>query len=493
MSLKRSFYDISYVLTGYTANFLLSLAILFILARNLGPARYGIYTLFLLVGNIFFNLTNRWIMQPAVIRFGKEEFIKTKGIRSTFQAQALILPLALLASSSVLYLLRERVADFIGWDGSLVFYLILYFLIFSLFFLFQQIFQALSDFKTFGFFMLARNALFFSMISVVLILNRAGLTLQKVILFCLISYSLLVLLSFLKLKNMHLLGFVKQPKIYNILAYSWPYVFSCGAALVLEWIDKFFIRVFMTSYEVGIYALASLVALQLLVVPQMLFNVIFPLIVSYRVAKKRQNIKIFVERIIPQISIFICGIALIGIASSGLLTVFAGPEYRYSMMPFVILIAANAATAVKTLYLPVIMAFDYGKFVGIVNAIGAVVNIVLVYFMIKLFGIIGVAIATLLAFSLTAFLAGLFVSREFKIKTMHSLYWVFSVFVAAGGWLVIQSYFIRIALFVAIIYISYLLIKKTGVFKKEDLEIFDRIDLPPAIKAFLAKAYAFLG
>jgi len=249
----------------------------------------------------------------------------------------------------------------------------------------------------------------------------------------------------------------------------------------------------MTSYEVGIYALASLVALQLLVLPQMLFNVIFPLIVSYRVAGKKQNIKIFVERIIPQISIFISGIALLGIASSSLLTIFAGSEYRYSIVPFVILIAANTATAVRTLYLPVIMAFDYAKFVGAVTAVGALANVILAYFMIKSFGIIGVAIAALLAFSITTFLAALFISKKFDVNSINSLYWVLPVFIAAACWLIVQNNIARIGLLLAILFITYLVIKKTKVFKKDDLQVFGKIDLPPMIRAFLTKAYAFLS
>src|SRR4030042_3908178 len=87
--IKNSFIDYSALVGSNVGVILISFVSIPLLVRILGVADYGRLNLFFMVCQVAAVVVTRWTSM-AMVRFGKEEFVKWPRIRETFWARSAI-------------------------------------------------------------------------------------------------------------------------------------------------------------------------------------------------------------------------------------------------------------------------------------------------------------------------------------------------------------------------------------------------------------------
>ena len=267
----------------------------------------------------------------------------------------------------------------------------------------------------------------------------------------------------------------------KMLAFSIPLIPANLAMWVLNSSDNFFIKYFYTMSEVGTYAFSYkivMVVQTLLVIP--IKQAWTPFILS------RLRDKDFIKKKINQMLqlFFAAGFILVIFLSfftKDVLSLFAKEGYlegtkiifvaglSYIMYGSNSLMAVGYHIAEKTKLLPKYFAY------------GAITNIILNYFFIKWFGLMGAAIATFLSFFLIFLLYNLNINKYFPLKISYEVI----ISISSAGFIVYflsllidklyinySAIFFKIILFFLYTWLLYKILKKSGALKENFKEIF---------------------
>ena len=267
----------------------------------------------------------------------------------------------------------------------------------------------------------------------------------------------------------------------KMLAFSIPLIPASLAMWVLNSSDNFFIKYFYTMSDVGTYAFSYKIVMSvqvLLVIP--ISQAWTPFIFS------RIKEKDFIKKKINQMLqlFFAAGFILVVFLSfftKDILSLFAKEGYlegtkiifvaglSYIMYGGCILMSVGYHIAEKTKLLPKYFVC------------GAITNIVLNYFFIKWFGLVGAAIATFLSFFLIFLLYNLNINKYFPLKISYKT--IISIF--SAGFIVYFlsllvnklcidyiAIFFKIFLLFLYIWLSYIILRKSGALKENFKEIF---------------------
>jgi O-antigen/teichoic acid export membrane protein len=236
----------------------------------------------------------------------------------------------------------------------------------------------------------------------------------------LIASIIIFLLFFFVLGNYKYLSFTCDRQMTRkMLRFSLPLIPGNLAMWVLNTSDNFFIKHFYTMGDVGTYAFSYKVAMLvqvLLVIPvQQAWS---PFILSH--IKDKDFIKLKINQMLQ---LFLAaGVSLVVFLSfftKDILSLFAKPEYlegtkiifiagsSYIMLGGCALMAIAYHVAEKTKLLP--MYFTYG----------AIVNIVLNFYLINWFGLLGAATATFLSFFVIFLFYCLNINKYFPVKIRY--------------------------------------------------------------------------
>ena len=298
----------------------------------------------------------------------------------------------------------------------------------------------------------------------------------------LIAGIFLFVIFFFFMGNSKYLSFSYDKELTKkMLTFSIPLIPGNLAMWVLNSSDNFFIKYFYTMSDVGTYAFSYKIVMLvqvLLVIPinQAWTPYIFSRIKDTDFIKKKINqmLQLF----------FAAGFILVVFLSfftKDVLSLFAKERYlegtkiifvaglSYIMYGGCGLMAVGYHIAEKTKLLP--KYFTYG----------AITNIILNYFFIKWFGLVGAAIATFLSFFLIFLLYNLNINKYFPLKISYKA--IISIF--GAGFIVyflsllvnklcINSIAIFFKIFLLFLYIwlLYIILRKSGVLKENFKEIF---------------------
>ena len=271
----------------------------------------------------------------------------------------------------------------------------------------------------------------------------------------------------------------------KMLAFSIPLIPGSLAMWVLNSSDIFFIKHFYTMSDVGTYAFSYKIVVLvqvLLVVP--ITQAWTPFVFSK--IKDKDFIKIKINQMLQLF--FAAGfiiVILLSFFTKDILSLFAKEGYlegtkiifiagiSYVMYGGCALIAVSYHIAEKTKLLPKYFAY------------GTVTNIVLNYFFIKWFGLMGAAIATFLSFFLIFLLYNLNVNKYFPLKISYKV--IISICTTGFGIyflsLLINKLYInniavlfKIFLFLFYSWLLYLILRKSGALRYNFKEIIIKLN-----------------
>lgn len=192
---------------------------------------------------------------------------------------------------------------------------------------------------------------------------------------------------------------------------SWPLIFSGTVLMVQARIDQVMIKEFLGVKEVGYYSTALMFIEAFGFLAVILKQSITPALIN----AKRISKELYEERLLNLYRIsfilFIITAASLVIISNYVILIFFGKEY----LPAVALLSIYSIRlfftymgVARSTYILVENIFKYSLFS---MAMGAIINVILNYLLIPIYGTTGAVIATILSFSITVFVIDAFYSK----------------------------------------------------------------------------------
>jgi O-antigen/teichoic acid export membrane protein len=265
-----------------------------------------------------------------------------------------------------------------------------------------------------------------SLLKVFFILTHAGL-----IWFVIVSgfdqitlaVSLLFAYKYQKLPNFFRyfdLGTAKK-----LLRSSWPLVISSIAISIYMRIDQVMIKEMIGNSQLGFYSASVKIATLWYFIPTIIASSLFPAIVS----AKKNNINMFYNRL-QKLYAFMFWIAVavalpVTFLSGYLINFIYGTAYSGAAEVLRISIWTGVFVSLGVVTGNLVIVNNKQKYGLIATVIAAVTNAALNYFLIPIYGIIGAALATLIAQIISGFIIPSFLTydAEYPLIVFRSVFW----------------------------------------------------------------------
>ncbi len=216
---------------------------------------------------------------------------------------------------------------------------------------------------------------------------------------------------------------VNHADAVSLLKKSYHFIISGLAVTFYMQIDKIMIGKFMGSEAIGIYTAATTIAAMWEFVPNALINSARPLIIEQR----KKNYELYIKRFQQLLLGITCLSVLIGIAILlfGKITIqiLYGENYMRAVFPLCILIWSTGFAMIGSARSIWIVVEGYNRFTKYYIFIGAGVNFCLNLVAIRIWGLVGAAITTLISQIVVAL-----VSPLIFMETRKFVYLYFSSF-----------------------------------------------------------------
>lgn len=372
-------------------------------ARYLGPSNYGLLNYGASIIS-FFTIICKLGMDGVIIN----EMIKAPEKRGSYLGSALVLRLCASITSLFLIIGIIRILE----PGHTVLYWITFL---------QSIAVVLQTYEIFNYWFQLNLKMKYVSLGTMLAQTIVGIwriallaTKASVYFFALSSSiqffvcAVVVIIFFRRERDKNLkLRFNKEDSLY-LLRNSYHFIITGIAVTFYMQIDKIMIGKLMDSTAVGIYTAAVTIAALWEFIPNALVNSARPLIIELRGKNYQAYIKRFQELLLAVSLLSVC--VSIGIMVLGRIVVriLYGVTYADAYWPLSILIWSTGFAMIGTTRNIWLVAEGYNKYSKYLVFVGAVVNFTLNMIAIRIWGIIGAAITTLVSQFVVAFISPLF-------------------------------------------------------------------------------------
>ena len=309
----------------------------------------------------------------------------------------------------------------------------------------------------------------------------------------LISFIIAVvggLLIILKLTEKNPIAITKK-EMRCIISYSWPMMFTSVIFIVMGQIDSLMIGFFKVASDVGVYNSALPTVETMVIIPVSMMALFLPVISELHSRQKLKEIGEMYKQVVKWILIG-CLPLLVAftLLSAQILGILFGDIYVKGAVALSILSVGYFVSGVLYPSYDIINLHKKTRYHIYISVFAMSLNVILNYFLIPVYGIIGAAIATSITYTI---LALAMTATAYKLSRLSPFSGNFLRVLVAGGissiLLYILVFFIRIdsLFFVAIDAIVFLaayciLLLVLGAFNKEDLEILKSIQNKTGIR-----------
>ena len=460
-------------------------------ARYLGPGNYGKVSLVLSAISLLYLFGLNWL-NLSIMRFGKEEFIKEGHLRKTSTTFFIVNFFNFLIVISLFYHFRKPIFQFLEIKHSYAYFIIIFGVLLSI--MKNYVFSVLKvirliKIQTILFrvgtktFILAGMLLF--------VFHILKINVNYIIAIFLISDFLIIIIGFSFIKFSYLFPFIIDNNLLKqILIFCLPLLFSSWSSYVVNWVDTYVIKYFMTLEDVGYYQASYKIFNTLKsFLSAGIVTILTPIIITMNVKGQYEKIKnIYLKRVIPQISFFnMVIISLIIIFSDIFFLIIYGQEFTPSIIPFKILITSLSFTIIARSYSPIISAFNMTKMILYLGIFSGIVNLVGDIIMVPAFGINGASITSFVVFTISPIFYLYFINKKFKIRRNLSLLYPIITTLILLISIIFHNIFIRITISSIILLSSFVFSRSFNLFLKEDIDITKNIKIPNIVKIMYMK------
>ncbi len=487
--IKNSFWDYTSLIIGNFWSIIFAGLTMMLLTRILDPAAYGSLMLFHMTCQFLILIIARW-NNNAVLRYAREEFITTGKINATVWGRMLfIMPLFIL-SIVFLHINSERISVFIGFENNRLVYAIPFYCMALIMLDFiYNVARSISRIKIYSWSIGAER--FIVLIGMLLVwAHLVNADIGSVISIYIAGAFITALAAFFFLKPSIWVPPVAEKKVIKkILIFSYPFILIAICMVGMGWIDSFFIRRYLTLESVGIYSLSYRLMSLVQMLSTFLATVIMPIIITYYAKDRMDSIRKYATNVMPKI-IFLWSLflAFSMCAAECSFPLLFSSEFQAAIAPLRFLMASLSFFVIFSLNSPIIQTLEVVNKVQLGFLLSLGLNITGDIVLIPRIGIIGAAYSTGFAFFVLAAWYAVITSKELGLRWgfKNAVYMLPAWFVIPGLIIFSEHMIWKIAWTGALLVISVLVARKTGLFSKKDIDIINGIDMPIPVKRITA-------
>ncbi len=212
-----------------------------------------------------------------------------------------------------------------------------------------------------------------------------------------------VILSIIILRNqfVKIFHFFKKKLACQIIKDAWPIAFSGVLGSFMLNTDIIMLGWWRTVEEIGYYSISQRIVGALYAMPAFLAAGIFPALSRLVKQNNRQKAKILSEKLITITFLVVIPLAIGGvILGQPIINLIFGAEYLPATPAFQILIIGIIIMFSGPLIFNIILAHNQQRRIIKYVAIGSLINIILNILLIPIYGIIGAAVTTIIAYTI---------------------------------------------------------------------------------------------
>ena len=393
--------------------------ILFILtvfvAQYLGPEKFGTLNYILSIISIFY-IFSALGLEPIIVK----KIVESKKKKNFILSTSLILRIF---SSFICYSLLFLILNLLNFNQELLNYTLIIGL--TLFLKSTEVFFSYFHAKLISKMIIISQfiGLFFLVtFQIILLINKSALIyfFWSYLLEVLIV-SILIVIFYCKKNSLHNFFVFKFNLAKNLVLKSWPILFSGIGIIVYMRIDQIMLGTMISQKSVGIYSAAVRISEIWHFIPKIILISITPYLINFY----NKDIKKFKFEIIKfiKLNILISLVIslLIFLFSETIVSLLFGQNYVDSVQIIKIHIWSTIFVSIGVITSQWYILSNNQMYSFIYIFLGAVINIILNFYLIPAFGVNGAAIATLLSYGLVTIFFDLlsFKTRKlFKIKIM---------------------------------------------------------------------------
>lgn len=209
-----------------------------------------------------------------------------------------------------------------------------------------------------------------------------------------LPFTIFSILGFFLLKKNNLLGLnIKIGSIKHFLGFGLPLIPHALGATIIAMSDRFFISNFIGNDKVGIYSVSYQIGALMLLFGTSINQAWTPILFRKLAAKKYKQIKLAT---LALLSLLIFSFCIILLLRDLLFNLFVDKEFFEAKLFFFPLLFGFFIQSVYFLFTNILFFYEKSSLLAKYTFMGAILNIILNYFFINYFGIIGVAYSTVL-------------------------------------------------------------------------------------------------
>lgn len=363
------------------------------LARYLGPSKFGLFSYALAFAYLFSPLASLGLDDIAVRNLVRDPESKEQILGTAFNLKMIGGALSFVAAIGAIVLLRP--------DDSLSHWLVGIIAGGSVFQAFCAIDFWFNSQVQSKYSLMAKNAAFLlcAVLKIGCIIAEASLiTFAWISTFEIAIGSAALVFAYITQGN-RLKAWCSSFKMaWNLLADSWPLIFSCIVINIYMRIDQVMLGEMIGSEEVGIYSVAVRMAEIWFFIPTAIYWSVFPSIVE----AKGKNEQLFYSRLQQYYNLMALLAYLVvipvAILAQWLVGTLFGEEYARAGIMLAILIWANLFTYLEIARSAFFTAMNWNRYYLATLSLGALVNIGLNYFLIPKYGGQGAALSSVFSY-----------------------------------------------------------------------------------------------
>ncbi len=212
----------------------------------------------------------------------------------------------------------------------------------------------------------------------------------------------------------------------DLLKNAWPLIFGSIAIMVYMRVDQIMIMKMIGETEMGLYSAAVRLSEAWYFVPVVITNSLLPAILNAKRLDEAEYIR-RLQQLFKLMVVLSVAVALpITLLSEWLITLLYGEAYRDGSVVLSIHIWAGLFTSLGVASSGWFISENLLKFSLIKTLIGVLMNVILNYILIPKFGIVGVAVATIISQACVSFLFNAMYSKSFSVFRMQMM--AFNIF-----------------------------------------------------------------
>ena len=394
---KKYFKNTSWLLAEKMFRVLLSFFVSILVIRYLGPDNFGLLSYAISFYGLFTALSVLGLESISIRELVKHPDKRDKLLGSVFGLRLIGGAITLAIIIIVLLSTGE------SYDTSLLIIVISSSVIFQSFSVVDYYFRSKVEAK-YSVYVLSSSVLISAVIKLLMVYWKAPLIYFAVI----YSFEFLVaavgFLMVYKKRGLKISGW-KFDKLLSVelLKDSWPLILSGLVVSIYMKIDQVMIKNMLNNEQVGYYAAAVRLSEAWYFIPIAITNSLFPAIVHAKnISEEFYNNRM--QKLYDMLAWLSIAIALpVSFFSKEIILILLGNTYAPSAPILTIYIWAGVAVFLGVASSQYLINENYTKLSFFRTFIGMIINVILNFILIPVYGIIGAAVATLISYSLATF------------------------------------------------------------------------------------------